>query len=105
MVSRFQQTIEKLKPPGTTNSSTFNVTNILQNISYVYCTDYKDLMAIVLNLRNVLKEDPKLKLIVIDSFSFVMRQLEDASLRTRIIYEILTDLHAIALEYNVAVIY
>ncbi|XP_013119520.2 DNA repair protein RAD51 homolog 3 [Stomoxys calcitrans] len=100
METRCHQTFQKFHKQCTD----FKLENILQNISYVYCNNYKDLMAIVLNLRNILNEDKKLKLIVIDSFSFILRQLEDVSLRTRVNYEILTDLQNLALEFDIAII-
>lgn len=107
MEPRFQHTFDKLcaNTASSSSSSTHNFksANLLQNVSYVYCSNYIDLMATILNLRNIFKEDFKLKLIIIDSLSFTIRQLEDVSLRTRIVYEILTDLQALALEFNVAV--
>ncbi|XP_073834888.1 RAD51 DNA repair protein spindle D [Musca autumnalis] len=88
-----------------TKCNNFNVATILNNISYVYCNNYRDLMASILNLHNHLEEDEghHLKLIVIDSYALVLRQLEDVELRTRVNYEILTDLHRLALKYDVAI--
>uniref|UniRef100_A0A1A9WRY7 DNA repair protein RAD51 homolog 3 n=1 Tax=Glossina brevipalpis TaxID=37001 RepID=A0A1A9WRY7_9MUSC len=82
----------------------FNAEKLLKNISYVDCSDYTELMIAVLNLRNILLEDQELKLIVIDSFSFPLRFLEDIRLRLRIAYEILTDLQSLALKFNVAIV-
>uniref|UniRef100_A0A1A9UNF6 DNA repair protein RAD51 homolog 3 n=1 Tax=Glossina austeni TaxID=7395 RepID=A0A1A9UNF6_GLOAU len=82
----------------------FNAEKLLKNVSYVDCCNHTELMIAVSNLRNTLLEDQKLKLIVIDSFSFPLRFLEDISLRSRIGYEILTDLQSLALKFNVAVV-
>ncbi|XP_011295875.1 DNA repair protein RAD51 homolog 3 [Musca domestica] len=87
-------------------STNFNVATILDSISYVYCNNYRDLIASVLNLHNILQEDEEcpIKLIVIDSYAFVLRQLDDVDLRTRVNYEILTDLHNLAMKYGVAIV-
>uniref|UniRef100_A0A1B0A550 DNA repair protein RAD51 homolog 3 n=1 Tax=Glossina pallidipes TaxID=7398 RepID=A0A1B0A550_GLOPL len=82
----------------------FNAEKLLNNISYVDCSNHMELMIAVSNLRNTLLEDQKIKLIIIDSFSFRLRFVEDISLRSRIGYEILTDLHSLALKFNVAVV-
>lgn len=108
MEQRFQHTFQKLYATEVSSSSSspfhnFCSQNLLQNVSYVYCSNYLELMAIVYNFRNIFKEDLKFKLIVIDSFSFCIRHLEDVTLRLRILYEILNDLQSLALEYNVAV--
>uniref|UniRef100_A0A1B0BKK6 DNA repair protein RAD51 homolog 3 n=1 Tax=Glossina palpalis gambiensis TaxID=67801 RepID=A0A1B0BKK6_9MUSC len=82
----------------------FNAEKLLKNISYVDCSNYTELMIAVSNLRKTLLEDQKLKLIVIDSFSFLLRFLEDIRLRSRIGYEILSDLQSLALKFNVAIV-
>ncbi|XP_065354472.1 DNA repair protein RAD51 homolog 3 [Calliphora vicina] len=109
MEQRFQHTFKKLysniaSPSASSQIHNFQAGNLLKNVSYVYCTNYTDLMAIIHNFRNIFKEDLRFKLIIIDSFSFCIRQLDDVKLRTRIIYEILNDLQILAVEYNVAVI-
>ncbi|KAM7359625.1 RAD51 DNA repair protein spindle D isoform 2-T4 [Cochliomyia hominivorax] len=106
MEQRFQQSFQKLYSNAASSSPfhSFCASNLLENISYVYCPNYSDLMAVIYNFRNIFKEDLSYKLIIIDSFSFCLRKLEDVTLRTCIIYEILNDLQILALEYNVAII-
>lgn len=99
MASRCQHTLKKFNK----DCINFNTASILGNISYTYCNNYRDLIATVLNLRNIVSDDPQLKLIVIDSFSFILRQIEDVSLRTRVNYEILTDLQSLAFEFSMSV--
>ena len=105
MEQRFQHTIKKICANSTSSSNlnNFCATNLLQNISYCYCCNYAELMAVIHNLRNIFKDEDKYKLIIIDSFSFCMRKLDDITLRTRILYEILNDLKSLAMEYNIAV--
>ncbi|XP_061398028.1 DNA repair protein RAD51 homolog 3 [Musca vetustissima] len=92
---------------NSTKCHNFNLTTILNNITYVYCNNYCALMASILNLHNLLQEEHEeipLKLMVIDSYAFVLRQLDDVDLRTRVNYEILTDLHNLAMKYGIAIV-
>ncbi|KAI8129896.1 DNA repair protein RAD51 like protein 3 [Lucilia cuprina] len=107
MEHHFQHTFKKLYSNIATTCSAFKdfcTPQLLQNVSYVYCHDYVELMSTIHNFRNIFKDDLKIKLIIIDSFSFCLRQLDDVKLRTRINYEILNDLQTLAMEFNVAVV-
>lgn len=105
MEHRFQHTVKKLKTYSTSspNFNNFCVANLLQNISYCYCCDCTELIAEIHNFRNIFKDDGKYKLIIIDSFSFCMRKLDDVNVRTRTLYEILNDLKSLAMEFNITV--
>ncbi|XP_061590652.1 DNA repair protein RAD51 homolog 3 [Cololabis saira] len=84
---------------------TFTVETILSNIFLVRCHDYAELLAQLHLLPEFLRDRPKLRLLVIDSVTFPFRQqLNDLSLRTRILQGLAQRLIAMATSNDVAVL-
>ncbi|XP_055906185.1 DNA repair protein RAD51 homolog 3 [Eupeodes corollae] len=100
---RYQQIYKKFSKKPTV-SVEFNSTNILNNVSYMYCKDYVELLTAVESVKCILESNTNVKLLVIDSFSFLFRSFEDNTNRTRIIYEVLTDLQQMADQYELAIV-
>ncbi|XP_069767898.1 DNA repair protein RAD51 homolog 3 isoform X2 [Narcine bancroftii] len=83
----------------------FSVSSILSRIYYFRCHDYVELLAQAHLLGDFLAEHRQVRIIVIDSIAFPFRhQLEDLSLRTRLLNGLAQQLIAMANDYRVAVV-
>lgn len=103
-VERYSQTCTKYSRQDA-NPGEFDKASVLNNVLYQYCKDYTDLLIAIETVKSILESsNNNVKLIVIDSFSFLFPSFEDNTNRTRIIYEILTDLQEIADKYEIAVV-
>ncbi|XP_067614437.1 DNA repair protein RAD51 homolog 3 [Eurosta solidaginis] len=88
----------------TLTQTPFTVNTILSGVTYIYCKNCQTLQAAVAQLRNMLNEDIAIKLIIVDSFSFPLRFIEEVAERTGLIYTLLTELQQLAMEYQVVVV-
>lgn len=82
----------------------FEVYKLLDNISHVFCSDYIQLISIVVFIKDLLSTDKRVKLLVFDSFSSVFKSFDHHTQRTALLCNILTDLQKLAIEKNVTVI-
>lgn len=100
-LERYSQTCSKFQGlPATKVDSS----SVLENIKYIYCKDYIELLIILETIKLTLRSSNDIKLLVVDSFSFLFRNFEDNIKRTRIIYEVLTDLLQMANQHEIAVV-
>uniref|UniRef100_A0A3B3DEX3 DNA repair protein RAD51 homolog 3 n=1 Tax=Oryzias melastigma TaxID=30732 RepID=A0A3B3DEX3_ORYME len=84
---------------------TFDMESILSNIFLVRCHDYVELLAELHLLPDFLRDQPRVRLLVIDSVAFPFRQqLDDLSLRTRLLQGLAQQLVSIATRHNIAVV-
>ncbi|XP_042298426.1 DNA repair protein RAD51 homolog 3 [Sceloporus undulatus] len=84
---------------------TFSLENILSHIYYFRCHDYVELLALVYLLPDFLSEHPKVRLVVIDGIAFPFRHdIEDLSLRTRLLNGLAQQLITIANDHTLAVV-
>lgn len=81
----------------------FNVSTIIQNINCAFCNSYVELLAAVLNLRGILTANRRIRLIVIDSFSYLFRVVANSLDRIRMMYQMCSDLEELAKEFKCAV--
>jgi RecA/RadA recombinase len=94
--------LEKQEPNRLGN---FNTQFIMDNVFiFEVTTDYTELFAVVLSLDSFLESKPNVRLIVIDSFSYLLRYELDSLERTRLTNQLMTYLHMLAKNYNVAVL-
>lgn len=83
----------------------FTVSSILSRIYYFRCRDYVELLAQAHLLDDFLAEHRKVRLVVIDSIAFPFRHdLEDLSLRTRLLNGLAQQLITRANDHKVAVV-
>nr|XP_014090029.2 DNA repair protein RAD51 homolog 3 [Bactrocera oleae] len=82
----------------------FTVNSVLAGVTYIYCKNHMVLQAAVESLREMLINHNEIKLIIIDSFSFPLRLIEDVAERTAIVYSLLSQLQQLATEYKVVVV-
>ncbi|KAM5181023.1 DNA repair protein RAD51 homolog 3 [Mantella aurantiaca] len=83
----------------------FTVNDILSQIYYFRCRDYTELLAQIHTLSDFLAQHVKVKLVVIDSLAFPLRHdLEDLSLRTRLLNTLAQQMISIAIHRKLAVI-
>ncbi|XP_072446098.1 DNA repair protein RAD51 homolog 3 [Chiloscyllium punctatum] len=83
----------------------FSVSGILSRIYYFRCHDYVELLAQAHLLADFLVAHPKVCIVVIDSIAFPFRHnLDDLSLRTRLLNGLAQQLISMANEHNVAVV-
>ncbi|XP_072325993.1 DNA repair protein RAD51 homolog 3 [Scyliorhinus torazame] len=83
----------------------FSVSSILSRIYYFRCHDYVELLAQSHLLADFLAEHPKVRIVVIDSIAFPFRHnLEDLSLRTRLLNGLAQQLIGMANDHGVAVV-
>lgn len=76
---------------------------MIQNILYTDCNNYLELLAVIVQLNETLQQNPNIKLIVIDSFSHLLRMVQSSLDRVRIVNQMLTDLQRLARDYGCAV--
>ncbi|XP_071849768.1 DNA repair protein RAD51 homolog 3-like [Apostichopus japonicus] len=83
----------------------FSVEKILSGIHYFRCHNYTELLALVNLLPQFIKDHEKIKLIIIDSIAFHFRHdLDDMSLRTRLLNGLAQSLIKMATMYRLAVV-
>lgn len=80
---------------------------IMNGIKLYFVTDYGQLLVVIHSLWNVLTENPKIRLIVIDSFSFLFRRMvndeSDVTL-SGLLYETMKRLQKLADQFSCAVV-
>ncbi|XP_036330418.1 DNA repair protein RAD51 homolog 3 [Rhagoletis pomonella] len=99
---RFHRTLHKTDI-HTHAQNSFTANSIMNGVTYIYCQGFLMLQAAVKKLHEMLMEDKEIKLIVIDSFSFPLRVIEEVSERTGILYTLLSELQHLAVEYKLIV--
>lgn len=82
---------------------TFNLDKILDNILCTFCANDVELLVAILNIREQCTNNPTIKLIVIDSFSYLFRMIEDPYEKIYVLSKALVDLQKIASEFGCAV--
>nr|DBA33419.1 TPA: hypothetical protein GDO54_001106 [Pyxicephalus adspersus] len=83
----------------------FTVNKILSQMYYFSCQDYIELIAHIHTLSDFLAQHLKVKLVVVDSLAFPFRHdLEDLSLRTRLLNTLAQQLISISTHRKLAVI-
>lgn len=79
--------------------------NFMDNIRYVRLKTFVEILALVQLLRQVLEEDNKIKLIVIDSITEPMKHCHLVYYeRTKILYTFLSELQELAQKFNFAIV-
>ncbi|RUS78701.1 hypothetical protein EGW08_013522, partial [Elysia chlorotica] len=87
------------------NQCDFTVEKILEGLHYYRCHDYKELMAITLLLQEMLSENKKVKLVVLDNVASPFSQkVEDMNLRRLLLSTLAKTLLKTAAEFNVALV-
>lgn len=81
----------------------FAVNTITDNISCAFCGSYAELLALVFKLDEMLNQNKNIRLIVIDSFSHLLREVGSSLNRVRIVNQLLSDLQSLAKRYQCAV--
>lgn len=83
----------------------FTLDNILSHIYYFRCRDYTELLAQVYLLPDFLSEHSKVRLVIVDGIAFPFRHdLDDLSLRTRLLNGLAQQMISLANNYRLAVI-
>ncbi|KAM4842812.1 DNA repair protein RAD51 homolog 3 isoform 1-T1 [Thomomys bottae] len=83
----------------------FTLENILSHIYYFRCHDYTELLAQVYLLPDFLSDHSKVRLVVVDGIAFPFRHdLEDLSLRTRLLNGLAQQMISLANNHRLAVI-
>uniref|UniRef100_A0A8C6W1Y2 DNA repair protein RAD51 homolog 3 n=1 Tax=Nannospalax galili TaxID=1026970 RepID=A0A8C6W1Y2_NANGA len=82
----------------------FTLENILSHIYYFRCHDYTELLAQVYLLPDFLSDHSKVRLVIIDSIAFPFRHdLDDLSLRTRLLNGLAQQMISLANNHRLAV--
>nr|XP_055242730.1 DNA repair protein RAD51 homolog 3 isoform X2 [Gorilla gorilla gorilla] len=83
----------------------FTLDNILSHIYYFRCRDYIELLAQVYLLPDFLSEHSKVRLVIVDGIAFPFRHdLDDLSLRTRLLNGLAQQMISLANNHRLAVI-
>lgn len=83
----------------------FTLENILSHIYYFRCCDYTELLAQIYLLPDFLSEHSKVRLVIVDGIAFPFRHdLDDLSLRTRLLNGLSQQMISLANNYKLAVI-
>ncbi|XP_062967856.1 DNA repair protein RAD51 homolog 3 isoform X4 [Cynocephalus volans] len=83
----------------------FTLENILSHIYYFRCHDYTELLAQVYLLPDLLSEHSKVRLVIVDGIAFPFRHdLDDLSLRTRLLNGLAQQMISLANNHRLAVI-
>nr|XP_001500693.5 DNA repair protein RAD51 homolog 3 [Equus caballus] len=83
----------------------FTLENILSHIYYFRCRDYTELLAQVYLLPDFLSEHSKVRLVIVDGIAFPFRHdLDDLSLRTRLLNGLAQQMISLANNHRLAVI-
>lgn len=88
-------------------SSPSLVDKFMNGVKTYFVQEYVQLLAVINDLSDVLTENSRIRLIVIDSFSFLFRQMkyDDGDLiRTGLLYETITNLQKLADQFHCAVV-
>ncbi|XP_008009463.1 DNA repair protein RAD51 homolog 3 isoform X5 [Chlorocebus sabaeus] len=81
----------------------FTLDNILSHIYYFRCRDYTELLAQVYLLPDFLSEHSKVRLVIVDGIAFPFRHdLDDLSLRTRLLNGLAQQMISLANNYRLA---
>jgi RAD51-like protein 2 len=106
-----QALVERLGDMAKTMESSSEITlptadTIMDNIFYYRVHDYIEQLALIHQLPNILKEDPMIKLVVVDSVAFHFRHDfgENMSLRTRLLNGTAQSLLQLAMNHQAAVV-
>eukprot|EP01100_Stratorugosa_tubuloviscum_P010580 TRINITY_DN4550_c0_g1_i1.p1 TRINITY_DN4550_c0_g1~~TRINITY_DN4550_c0_g1_i1.p1 ORF type:complete len:237 (-),score=85.60 TRINITY_DN4550_c0_g1_i1:37-747(-) len=78
--------------------------SLLSRITYYRLNDYIEQLAFVHSLEQIIKQNNKIKLIIIDSVTFHFRSFTDYLLRTRLLQEMALNLIKIAKDNNIAIV-
>lgn len=79
--------------------------SILGNILYTHVTTYTHVLEAIAVIQNKLHDGDKIRLVVIDSLSFLIRNTINRTLeRVRCLHEILTQLHKLAHRFGCAIV-
>ncbi|XP_055318102.1 DNA repair protein RAD51 homolog 3-like [Sitodiplosis mosellana] len=84
--------------------NSFTVDSILANIHCTFCNNYIQLLATIYRLDAFLANNPKVQLIVIDSFSYLFRSIDENVNLVQTTYEALSELQKLADKYRCAVV-
>ncbi|XP_055611013.1 DNA repair protein RAD51 homolog 3-like [Uranotaenia lowii] len=77
----------------------------LDGVYYKHVSEFSELTNEVAQLEQTLKNGEKIKLVVIDSLSFIIRNSIESTLeRIRVNHRLLTQLHALAQQYKFAIV-
>lgn len=79
------------------------MSTIMNNINCLLCNNYVEQLAAVINLRALLTSNPRIRLIVIDSFSYLFRVVDNSLDRIQMMYQMCLDLEQLAKEFKCAV--
>ncbi|XP_030885809.1 DNA repair protein RAD51 homolog 3 isoform X3 [Leptonychotes weddellii] len=83
----------------------FTLENILSHIYYFRCRDYTELLAQVYLLPDFLSEHSKVRLVIVDGIAFPFRHdLDDLSLRTRLLNGLAQQMISLANSHRLAVL-
>uniref|UniRef100_A0A8C6DUB6 DNA repair protein RAD51 homolog 3 n=1 Tax=Moschus moschiferus TaxID=68415 RepID=A0A8C6DUB6_MOSMO len=83
----------------------FTLENILSHIYYFRCRDYTELLAQVYLLSDFVSEHSKVRLVIVDGIAFPFRHdLDDLSLRTRLLNGLAQQMISLANNHRLAVI-
>ncbi|XP_076435175.1 DNA repair protein RAD51 homolog 3-like [Babylonia areolata] len=83
----------------------YNLEKILAGIHYFRCHDYTELLATVHILTSFLQAHPKVKVVIVDSVAFPFRHnVEDLSLRTRLLASLAQSCVQLATRFTLAVV-
>jgi len=83
------------------------IDKFLNGVKMYFVSDYEQLLAVIYNFENVLAENSRIRLIVIDSISYLFRQMKHAegdTIRTQILYELMTILQQLADQFHCAIV-
>lgn len=82
-----------------------NVTeqSIKDNVFIYYASSLANLNAAISKLQTLLQREPNIALIIIDSFSYHFKSIEDPYCRTNVIYQTITSLQSLIAMRNIAV--
>ncbi|XP_055636639.1 uncharacterized protein LOC129775669 [Toxorhynchites rutilus septentrionalis] len=97
--------VETLRKDLSEDVEGFTAEIIMENVYYKYISDSSSLIEELDTLENLLKAGEKIKLVVVDSLSFLIKCNTENSLeRLEVDYTILTKLHVLAYRYKLAVV-
>ncbi|XP_053696864.1 DNA repair protein RAD51 homolog 3 [Sabethes cyaneus] len=83
----------------------FTVDKLMDGVYYKHIQQCSELLDGINSLERLLRAEEKIRLVVLDSMSYIIRNnIENTMERIRIGYQILTKLHALANQYKCAVI-
>lgn len=102
-----QQVISKKFKGSKRSTPPSLVDKFMNGVKTYFVQDFVQLLGVINDLSDVLAENSRIRLIVIDSFSFLFRQMkydEGDLIRTQLLYETITNLQILADQFNCAVV-